>query len=249
MIIYPAIDLKGGKCVRLIQGDFDQVTTYGDDPMAMAHRWHEQWATWLHIVDLDGARTGQSSAENVEAIRQIATEVGLPLQVGGGIRTLEIGQKLLDLGVARIVVGTAAAQNAELASAFFARFGAQVAVGVDARDGIVAIQGWQEQSGEQTVAFVQKMAQQGAQRFIFTDIARDGMLQGINLPALAEVANAVPDVAIIASGGVATADDIDGLRALQLASAPNIDGVIIGKALYAGAVSLPDALSRASKTV
>jgi len=245
MIIYPAIDLKGGKCVRLIQGDFDQVTTYGDDPVAMAWRWQEQGASWLHIVDLDGARTGQSSPENVSAIQQIAREVGLPLQVGGGVRTPEIADRLIGLGVARVVVGTAAAQDAELAHTFFTRFGGHVAVGVDARDGIVAIKGWQQQSGEQTITFIQRMAQQGAQRFIFTDIARDGMLQGINLAALEEVAQAVPECAVIASGGVATLADIDALRQLKSAGAPNIDGVIVGKALYAGTVSLPEALQHA----
>ena len=245
MNIYPAIDIKGGKCVRLIQGDFEQVTTYGDDPVAMARRWQSQGAQWLHIVDLDGARTGQSSEENVAAIQRIAHEVGLPLQVGGGIRTLEVAAHILGLGVTRVVVGTAAAQSANLALAFFERFGAQVAVGVDARDGMVAIHGWQEHSGEKAVEFVQRMAQAGAQRFIFTDIARDGMLQGVNLAALAQVAHAVSGVPVIASGGVATSDDVTALRVLEKQSAPNLDGVIIGKALYAGTVSLPDALTRA----
>lgn len=246
MNIYPAIDIKGGKCVRLIQGDFEQVTTYGDDPVAMARRWQSQGAQWLHIVDLDGARTGQSSEENVAAIQRIAHEVGLPLQVGGGIRTLEIAERMFGLGVTRVVVGTAAAQSAKLAQAFFERFGEQVAVGVDARDGMVAIHGWQEHSGEKAVEFVQRMAQAGAKRFIFTDIARDGMLQGVNLAALAQVALAVAGVPVIASGGVATSDDITALRALEKQSAPNIDGVIVGKALYAGTVALHDALTRAS---
>lgn len=245
MNIYPAIDIKGGKCVRLIQGDFDQITTYGDDPVEMAWRWHREGAERLHIVDLDGARSGHSSADNVAAIQRIAREVGLPLQVGGGIRTVEIAERMLGLGVMRVVIGTAAAQNAELASSFFERFGAQVAVGVDARDGMVAIHGWQEHSGETAVDFVQRMAQLGAQRFIFTDIARDGMLQGINLAALANVALAVPKLPVIASGGVATGEDIDALRKLQVETASNIEGVIIGKALYAGTVMLPDVLSRA----
>ena len=191
MNIYPAIDIKGGKCVRLIQGDFDQVTTYGDDPVAMARRWRDEGAQWLHVVDLDGARTGQSSPDNVAAIRRMAGDVGLPIQVGGGIRTIERAAQMLADGVTRVVVGTAAAQNTELAQAFFERFGEQVAVGVDARDGMVAIHGWQEHSGEKAVEFVQRMAQLGAKRFIFTDIARDGMLQGINLAALAQVAHAV----------------------------------------------------------
>lgn len=242
MIIYPAIDLKGGKCVRLLQGDFDRVTTYGDDPVAIAHQWKEMGAQWLHIVDLDGARTGQSSDENVAAIQQIAASAGLPLQVGGGVRSLEIAARLLELGVSRVVIGTAASRDANLASALFERFGEQVAVGVDARNGIVAVQGWQEASGEQAVPFVQRMESLGAQRFIFTDIARDGMLEGVNLVALAEVAKAVPKSNIIASGGVATTEDILALRSLQRDAAPNIEGVIIGKALYAGTVHLPEAL-------
>ena len=152
---------------------------------------------------------------------------------------------MLGLGVTRVVVGTAAAQSANLARAFFEQFGAQVAVGVDARDGMVAIHGWQEHSGEKAVEFVQRMAHAGAQRFIFTDIARDGMLQGVNLGALAQVAHAVGGIPVIASGGVATNDDITALRTLEKQSAPNLDGVIIGKALYAGTVSLPDALVKA----
>lgn len=242
MNIYPAIDIKGGKCVRLIQGDFDQITTYGDDPVEMAWRWKREGADRLHIVDLDGARSGQSSIDNVTAIQRIAREVGLPIQVGGGIRTVEIAERMLALGVMRVVIGTAAAQNSDLAQQFFERFGAQVAVGVDARDGMVAIHGWQEHSGETAVDFVQRMAQLGAQRFIFTDIARDGMLQGINLAALGYVALAVPTVPVIASGGVATGADIEALRVLKADFAPNIEGVIIGKALYAGTVMLPDVM-------
>ncbi len=247
MNIYPAIDIKGGKCVRLIQGDFEQVTTYGDDPVEMARRWHAQGAAWLHVVDLDGARTGESSPDNVAAIRRMADEVGLPIQVGGGIRTPERAAQMLAQGAARVVVGTAAAQNDDLARAFFERFGAQVAVGVDARDGMVAIHGWQEHSGERAVDFVTRMTQMGAQRFIFTDIARDGMLQGVNLAALAQVAHAVSPVPVIASGGVATIDDIVALSELRAWSAPNVDGVIIGKALYAGTLALPEAITQAGK--
>ena len=247
MNIYPAIDIKGGKCVRLIQGDFEQVTTYGDDPVAMARRWQSEGAAWLHVVDLDGARTGESSPDNVAAIRRMADEVGLPIQVGGGIRTPERAAQMLTQGAARVVVGTAAAQNDDLARAFFEQFGASVAVGVDARDGMVAIHGWQEHSGERAVDFVARMTQMGAHRFIFTDIARDGMLQGVNLAALAHVAHAVSPVPVIASGGVATIDDIIALRELEGQSAPNVDGVIVGKALYAGTLALAEAIRRAGE--
>ena len=246
MDIYPAIDLKGGKCVRLIQGDFAQVTTYGDDPVAMAQKWQDQGAHWLHVVDLDGARTGQSSDENVAAIKGIVDATGLPVQVGGGIRSLEAAARILELGVARAVVGTAAAQNPELTGELLARFGNNIAIGVDARDGMVAVHGWQEHSGETAIAFVRRLAGMGAARFIFTDIARDGMLQGVNLAALAQVAQAVPNIPVIASGGVATISDVDALHTLQAQSAPNVDGVIIGKALYAGTVTLADALARTS---
>ncbi len=246
MNIYPAIDLKDGHCVRLSQGRFDAVTDYGDDPVAVARRWQAEGAQWLHVVDLDGARTGRASVENQAVVARIACEVGLPIQFGGGVRTAETVARMLELGVARVVVGTAAARDAALAQSLFRDYGAHIAVGVDARDGMVAVQGWQESSGEAAPTFVARMAQLGAARFIFTDIARDGMLQGVNLVSLALVAASVPHIPVIASGGVATLADLDALKVLRAATAPNIDGVIIGKALYAGTVSLADALTRAA---
>lgn len=249
MDIYPAIDLKGGKCVRLRQGRFDDVTVYGEDPVKMGLRWKLDGAKWLHIVDLDGAKTGTPNKENVDAVRRIIQQVGLPVQLGGGIRNSVLVERMLQMGVARVVVGTAVAQDAELAEGLFTVYGENVAVGVDARDGKVSIQGWLEHSGEAAVAFVQRMAGLGAKRFIFTDIARDGMLQGVNIPSLAQVAAAVPNAKVIASGGVATLADIDALIAVRSASVPNVDGVIIGKALYAGTVSLPEALNRARPTL
>ena len=244
MDIYPAIDLKGGKCVRLRQGDFDAVTNYGDDPLLVARRWQGEGAKWLHIVDLDGARLGQTSAENTAAVRAIVSETGLPVQLGGGIRSAEVARAMLDLGVSRVVVGTAAARDAKLAAELFQEFGESVAVGVDARDGIVAVQGWQEHSGENAIVFVQRMASLGAKRFIFTDIARDGMLEGVNLAALAQVAAAVPQVPVIASGGVTGIEDIAALLEVARQSAPNVEGVIIGKALYANRISLPETLAK-----
>ncbi len=244
MDIYPAIDIKGGKCVRLSQGRFEEVITYSEDPVKMARRWKAEGAQWLHIVDLDGARMGQPNTQNLEVLRQILRQVGLPVQFGGGVRSSEIVERMLRIGVTRVVVGTAAAQDAPLAQGLFTSYGEKVAVGVDARDGQVAVQGWQQQIPETAVGFVTRMARLGAKRFIFTDIARDGMLQGVNTVALEQVARAVPGVPVIASGGVTSLVDLDALNTLRATSAPNIDGVIIGKALYAGTVTLADALAR-----
>ena len=244
MILYPAIDIKGGKCVRLSQGDFAQVTTYSEDPVQVAKRWKADGAQWLHIVDLDGARMGLPSTTNLEVLRQIIRQVGLPIQFGGGARSAEIVERLLNIGVSRVVVGTALARDPALAEGLFTVYGEKVAVGVDAKDGFVAVEGWVEALGEQAAAFVARMAGLGARRFIFTDIARDGMLQGVNLVSLQQVAAAVPTLPVIASGGVAGLADLDALKAIQASSAPNIEGVIIGKALYAKAVTLPEALAR-----
>ncbi len=247
MEIYPAIDLKDGKCVRLVQGKYDQVTTYGDDPVEMALRWQQQGAKWLHLVDLDGARSGSPNLHNQKAVQDIVTATNLPVQIGGGIRRESSVTSLLEIGVARVVIGTAAAKDPALAELLFKNFGKQVAVGVDARDGWVAIQGWEEDSGMLAVDFVKRMADLGASRFIFTDIARDGMLQGVNIPSLAEVAAAVPYVAVTASGGVANISDIQALVELEASSVPNVDAVIIGKALYTGDVSLQEVLALTSK--
>lgn len=244
MDIYPAIDIKDGKCVRLQQGNYSAVTIYSEDPVKMAKRWKEQGAQWLHIVDLDGARKGAPSTQNLDVLRHILRQVGLPVQYGGGVRSAEIVERMLNIGVARVVVGTAAAKDATLAQGLFTVYGDKVAVGVDARDGFVAVEGWHQKVDESSVMYVKRMAALGAKRFIFTDIARDGMLEGVNLKALAEVASAVPFLPVIASGGVASLADLDSLAQLRT-SLPNIDGVIIGKALYAGALTLPDALARA----
>jgi phosphoribosylformimino-5-aminoimidazole carboxamide ribotide isomerase len=245
MDIYPAIDIKGGKCVRLSQGRFEEVITYSEDPVKMARRWKAEGAQWLHVVDLDGARMGLPNTQNLDVLRQILRQVGLPVQFGGGVRNAQIVERMLNIGVTRVVVGTAAANDAQLAEGMFTVYGDKVAVGVDARDGFVAIQGWQEHIGETATAFAARMTKLGAKRFIFTDIARDGMLQGVNIPSLAQVAAAVPGMPVIASGGVSSLTDIDALKHLRSMAAPNMEGVIIGKALYAGSVALPDVLARA----
>ncbi len=246
MILFPAIDIKGGKCVRLSQGDFAQVTTYSDDPVKVAKRWKAEGAQWLHIVDLDGARMGMPNTANLEVVRQIVRQVGLPIQFGGGARDAAIVERLLNIGVTRVVVGTALARDPALAEGLFTAYGEKVVVGVDAKEGFVAIQGWLEALGEQATAFVARMAKLGAKRFIFTDIARDGMLQGVNLISLAQVAGSVPELPVIASGGVAGLNDFDALMSMVKHTVPNIEGVIVGRALYANKVALPAALARLS---
>ncbi len=248
MDIYPAIDLKGGHCVRLSQGQFEQVTTYSEDPVKMAKRWQAAGAKWLHIVDLDGARTGSPNTDNLNVVRQIIRQVGLPVQFGGGVRSASIVERMIGIGVTRVVVGTAAIENAQLAQGMFTTYGDRVAVGVDARDGLVAIHGWQTSSGEPAADFVVRMSALGARRFIFTDIARDGMLLGVNIPSLQQVAGAVQNVPVIASGGVTTLDDIDAIIRLKQFFCPNVDGVIIGKALYAGTVKLEEVLTMVNRS-
>jgi phosphoribosylformimino-5-aminoimidazole carboxamide ribotide isomerase len=244
--LFPAIDVKEGRCVRLVQGDFDRATTFSDDPAAIARRWASMGARWLHVVDLDGARLGRPSPEIAPILRRISEQTSLPIQFGGGVRSEGAVEQVLSAGVARVVVGTAVATDAALAERLFREYGERVAVAVDARDGIVAIAGWQEQIGEKATDFMARMRDLGARRFIFTDIARDGMLQGINREALLSALAAVPDAAVIASGGVATIDDVDTLVGLRAGGLRNLEGVIIGKALYTGGLDLHEALVRAS---
>ena len=228
--IIPAIDIRGGQCVRLIQGDYNQETVYGDDPLQMAHKWASEGATRIHIVDLDGARDGQSA--NFDVIAKIASEIKVPIQVGGGIRTHDALDALLDAGVQRCILGTKAAQDTRWAEETFAIYADAVILGIDARDGKVAVSGWQETSGADAKGFAKYMEEAGCMRIIFTDIARDGMLQGPNLAAMQGMAQAV-EIPVIASGGVQSVADLAPLRAID-----GIEGVIIGKALYEGTVTL-----------
>jgi len=240
MQVIPAIDIKGGKCVRLRQGEFSQVETYSEDPLKYALRWQQEGATRLHIVDLDGARMGMP--QNTDAIRQIVRRTSIPVQLGGGIRNAEVIGRMLNLGVDRVILGTAAAQDANLASGAIMQYGDKVIVGVDAKDGLVAISGWQDRLDESGVAFARRMATAGAKRIVFTDIARDGMLDGVNLAAVREILAAV-QIPVIASGGVGSLEDI---RALKALNAPNLEGVIVGKALYAGKIDLAQAITAAA---
>jgi phosphoribosylformimino-5-aminoimidazole carboxamide ribotide isomerase len=233
MYIIPAIDIKDGKCVRLYQGDFERLTIYDDDPTAVAWRWVEQGAQMLHVVDLDGARVGHPV--NTHIILEIVQSVGVPVQVGGGLRDEPAVLAALGLGVARVVLGTAAVQQPDLIERLVARYGDEIAVGVDARNGIVATAGWTEQSQVTAPDLVAHMAKMGVQRVIYTDISRDGTLTEPNYAATRALVR--PDgPAIIASGGVGK---LEHLR--QLAEI-GVEAAIVGKALYTGDIRLAEAI-------
>jgi phosphoribosylformimino-5-aminoimidazole carboxamide ribotide isomerase len=233
MYIIPSIDIKDGKCVRLYQGDFERLTIYDDDPTAAARRWVEQGAQMLHVVDLDGARVGHPV--NTHIILEIVQSVGVPVQVGGGLRDEPAVLAALGLGVARVVLGTAAVQQPDLIERLVARYGDEIAVGVDARNGIVATAGWTEQSQVTAPDLVAHMAKMGVQRVIYTDISRDGTLTEPNYAATRALVR--PDgPAIIASGGVGK---LEHLR--QLAEI-GVEAAIVGKALYTGDIRLAEAI-------
>jgi phosphoribosylformimino-5-aminoimidazole carboxamide ribotide isomerase len=236
MQIWPAIDLRGGNCVRLLQGDYGRETVFGRDPAAMARRWVSEGAQRLHLVDLDGAREGRT--ENREAIAAIASAVDVPCELGGGIRDEQAIGDLLSLGLARLVIGTRALKEPEWFRQMCRTFPGRLAVGIDARDGRVATDGWLETSEVAATDLARRLADEPVAAIIYTDIARDGMLSGPNLPAMAEMRAAVA-VPVIASGGVTTADDVRQLAAVGL------DGCIIGRALYEGSLTLGEALAAA----
>ena len=238
MIIFPAIDLRAGRVVRLRQGRAEAETVYGDDPAQIAARWQSEGAEWLHVVNLDGA-FGDDVALNLHALESILKTVSIPVQFGGGLRDLvSIGGAFMR-GVSRVVIGTGAIQNPELVSDAMSKFGAEsIAVGIDARDGMVATHGWRALSAIPALALANQMAERGITRIVYTDISRDGMLRGIDANAIAELARS-SGLRVIASGGVATLDDV---RALQAREGDGIEGVIIGQALYTGMVGLHEAI-------
>ena len=241
MIIFPAIDIRGGRCVRLVQGEFDKETVYGDDPSLMALKWQQQGATYLHVVDLDGAKAG--SSQNLAAVQKILAKVTIPVQIGGGIRNLEQIERLLDLGIARVILGSVAVKKPELVAQAAKLYPGRIVAGIDAKNGIVAVEGWGI-SGELTaLELAKKMRECGVEHIVFTDIARDGMLGGVNVEATAALAKA-SGVKIIASGGVAGLKDITDLKEK---AACGIEGVIVGKALYTRAVTLPEVLKIAGE--
>lgn len=238
MIIYPAIDLLGGKVVRLRQGKYDQVTVYSDNPIAIAQDFREQGAAWIHIVDLDAARSGIPA--NHEIIGRIASETGLKVQTGGGIRNLETLEKLLNVhGVSRCVIGTSAIRDREFTANALKLYPQKIAIGMDAHDGEIAVAGWTEGSGERATEFASEMKALGADTVIYTDISRDGMMTG---PATTQTAALVSatQLSVIASGGIGSEDDIWEIRK------SGCSGIIVGKAIYEGKVRLSECLQKES---
>lgn len=236
MIILPAIDLKNGQCVRLYQGDYAQMTTYASDPVAVAQRWQEAGAQWLHVVDLDGAALGQPTHNQL--IARLCQETTLHIEVGGGLRTLEHIESALALGVERVILGTVALTNRALLDLALQRWGQRIVIGLDAREGNVAIRGWRETSNVKATDLARELSAAGVCRLIYTDIATDGAMQGPNLAALQEMLSALEGTptTLIASGGVSSLSDVQ-----RLATIP-VEGAIIGKALYTGAIDLQQAI-------
>ena len=236
--IYPAIDIRGGRCVRLKQGDYAQETVYHEDPVEVAKEWAAQGAEWIHLVDLDGAKAGQPV--NDELIGRIARAVDVPVQVGGGMRTLRDVEHMLGLGVSRVIIGTAAIEDREFTKQLLASRGDRVAIGIDARDGYVATRGWLETSQVKAEDLAKELAAQGASTFIFTDISRDGMMGGPNVEAIVRLAR-VSGRSVIASGGVSRYAD---LESLARHADEGVSGAIVGKALYTGDIRLREAIGR-----
>ena len=237
MIVIPAIDLKEGRCVRLEQGLMERDTVFNDNPAAQALEWQNQGAELLHIVDLDGAFAGEP--KNRAAIEAIVGAINIPTQLGGGIRDLATVEAYLSLGVGRVILGTAAQRNPELVKEACAKFPGRIVVGLDAKAGMVAVQGWAEVTGVTAVELAKQFEGYGVAAIIYTDIARDGMLQGPNLEATKALAEAI-SIPVIASGGVSTLKDIENLMAIE---SSGVTGVITGKAVYTGAIKLAEAIA------
>lgn len=236
MLVIPAIDLKGGKCVRLLRGDMSAETVYSDDPIAMGQRWIDEGAQYLHVVDLDGAVSGQPM--NGAAVAALCRAVAVPIEIGGGVRSIARAGELLELGVDRVIFGTVALAEPEIVREACRRFPGRIAVGIDARDGKVAVHGWTETSDTTAVVLARRAQEVGACRVIYTDISRDGTQQGVNVIATRAIAEAI-SIPVTASGGVGSLADIVALRDCGVAG---IDAVIIGRALYTGAVRLREAI-------
>jgi phosphoribosylformimino-5-aminoimidazole carboxamide ribotide isomerase len=239
LIVYPAIDLKDGQCVRLRQGDLGQSTVFNSDAAAQARNFETAGFRWLHVVDLNGAVAG--SSVNASAVQAILAAVKIPVQLGGGIRDLAAIEAWLAAGIHRVILGTAAVRNPALVRESAQRFPGRIAVGIDARNGMVAVDGWTADAGIAAAELALRYEGAGISAIIFTDIVRDGMLQGVNVEATAEIASAV-SIPVVASGGVRSVDDI---RRLKMSGAP-IAGVIIGRALYDGRIDPAEALIAAA---
>ncbi|SFL83248.1 1-(5-phosphoribosyl)-5-[(5-phosphoribosylamino)methylideneamino]imidazole-4-carboxamide isomerase [Salibacterium qingdaonense] len=240
--LYPAIDIRGGRCVRLLQGDYEKETVYGDSPAAMAEHFQKAGASWIHMVDLDGAREKQriNHAHIVEAARSLNVNI----QAGGGIRSEEDVAYYLERGVGRVILGSVALHHPDFAKDMLSRYGgSRIAIGLDARDGRIAVNGWLETSDVTAVALGRKMVEYGAETFIFTDISKDGMMEGPNVKATAELARET-GAEVIASGGVSRLEDV---RELAARSGDGIAGAITGKAVYTGQLDLEEALQEVNR--
>jgi phosphoribosylformimino-5-aminoimidazole carboxamide ribotide isomerase len=234
--VIPAIDVKGGRCVRLVQGDFDRATDFGGDPVATARRWEAGGARRIHVVDLDGARAGRPC--QLRLVADVVKRVGVPVQLGGGVRTLADVEAALESGLDRVIIGTAILEHPEVLDAALERFGERVVAGVDARDGRVAARAWADTSDVDAYQLAHALERRGVRTIVYTDIASDGMLLGPNLEAMRKMVEAAPTVEVIASGGVAEIGDLERLRNL------GASGAIVGKALYTGAIDLCQAITR-----
>ena len=241
MLIFPAIDIRGGKCVRLLKGDFAQETVFSDKPDQMAKKWEEQGAKFLHLVDLDGALSGKSC--NLDTVKEILAVVNIPVELGGGIRTMENIDKVLALGVRRVILGSVAVKNPALVKEACAKYDDRIVVGIDAKDGIVAVDGWGVSGDVDVTTLAKEMKKAGVKTIIYTDISRDGTLEGVNVEATAKLARE-SGVNIVASGGVKSTADIEALKPYEK---DGIEGVIVGKSIYMGTLDLQQAIEIAAK--
>jgi len=236
MIIFPAVDIRGGKCVRLFQGRADQETVYGDDPAAMGQRWQDEGASWLHVVDLDGAFGARP--QNLEVIRRLHQRVTIPVQLGGGLRSLDTLAAYIDLGIDRLILGTAILKDPDLVAQACATYPGRIALGLDAKDGLLAVEGWTETTSRTAADVAKQLEPLKPAAIIYTDISRDGVKRGVNLEATRALAQAT-EIPVIASGGVSSLDDIKALLPLEPFG---VMGVITGRALYDGNLDLKEAL-------
>lgn len=241
MLIFPAIDIRDGKCVRLFKGDFAQETVFSDKPAKMAQKWESQGAQFLHLVDLDGALAGAS--RNLETVKEILAAVDIPVELGGGIRTMENIDEVLALGVRRVILGSVAVKNPALVKEACTKYGDRIVVGIDAKDGIVAVDGWGVSGDVDVTTLAKEMKKAGVKTIIYTDISRDGTLEGVNVEATARLARE-SGVNIVASGGVKSTADIEALKPYEK---DGIEGVIVGKSIYMGTLDLQQAIEIAAK--
>ena len=234
--VIPAIDIIGGKCVRLTRGQYETEEVFSDNPVEIAKIWEDQGAKRLHLVDLEGAKTGKF--KNLDLIKEIARSVNIPVQVGGGIRNFKIVEDLIESGIERMILGTAVIENPDMVRTICGKYGTAIAIGIDARGGMAAVEGWTKSSNRTALHLAQEAINLGAQRIIYTDIGRDGTLMGPNIDGIKEFAKSV-NVPVIASGGISSKEDVENIKKLHVYC---VEGCIIGKALYTGKIKLEEVL-------